>query len=358
MDIYAVIMAGGSGTRFWPLSRKQKPKQFLPIISEKSMIEETVNRLLPKIPRTNIYTIAGEKHTQVIKSLLPDIPGKNFLIEPQGRNTAPSLILATAVIYLKNPTAVVAALPADHLIQDEKLFLEKITSAAVAARELKHIITFGIPPSFPSTGFGYICFSKKDSSRVQGEDFYPVQEFKEKPDYNKAKSFLKAGNYFWNSGMFLWRADVFAEKLEKYAPEIFPFWTQMLEALRNDDQAQLADIFEKIPATSIDYALMEKAEGVAVCAGNFGWSDVGAWSALADIWKQDENNNVSRGENILLEAGNCILYNPGKLTALVGVKDLIVVDTKDALLICRKDQDQKVKTIVGKLKKMDKKDYL
>ena len=358
MDIRAVIMAGGAGTRFWPLSREKKPKQFLPIVSDKTMIEETVHRLLAKMPLNNIYTIANFEQTQVIRSLLPDLPEENLLLEPQGKNTAPSLMLATAWIYLLNPKAVLAALPVDHLIRDTSAFLKKLEAGAAAAAKEENLITFGIPPTYPATGYGYIQFSPEKPFRVLDESFYPVQEFKEKPDYEQAKTFLKKGNYFWNSGMFLWQADVFAQKLEQHAPSMFLYWKKILDALKNKNETQIASIFEEIPSISIDYALMEKAKGVFMCKGNFGWSDVGAWSSLADIWPQDNEGNALRGESIILGSQNCLLYNPRKLTALIGVKDIIVVDTDDVLLISHKSEDQKVKDIVEKIKKKGKVEYL
>ncbi len=358
MDLRVIIMAGGAGTRFWPVSRKNKPKQFLPIVSEKTMIEETIDRLSPRVSLNNIYTIANPEKTETIKSLLTELPDENFLVEPLGKNTAPSLMLATARIYLQNPGAVVAALPADHLIKDSSLFLKKFEAAATAASSGDYLVTFGVPPTCPATGYGYIQFSKDNPLQALEENFYTVQEFKEKPDLEQAKAFLKQGNYFWNSGMFLWQADIFAQKLERFAPDMFSYWTKILEALKNNDSAQLSSLFEEMPSLSIDYALMEKAEGVLMAKGDFGWSDVGAWSSLAEIWPQDKTGNALKGENIILDSQDCLVYNPGKLTALIGVKDIIVIDTDDALLVVHKDQDQKVKDIVEEIKKKKKTDYL
>lgn len=358
MEFYAVILAGGVGTRFWPLSRRERPKQFLPIISEKTMIEETVERLVPLIPLERIYTIANSDLSRTIKDIFPNIPDPNFLIEPMGRNTAPSLILATAQVFLQNTEAVLAALPSDHLITDTPLFLKKLEAGAEVAAERDDLVTFGIPPSYPSTGYGYIQFSREASQKIKEEDFYPVQEFKEKPDVAQAKVFLEAGNYFWNSGMFLWKAGTFASKLKEFAPEWHIYWDKICSALQDKDELQIATIFETIPSTSIDYALMEKAKGVLMCEGNFGWSDVGAWSSLLEIWPKDRAGNAQRAESILLDAENCLVFSKDKLTALVGVKDLIVVDTPDALLICRRDLDQQVKDIVDRLKKDNKDEYL
>jgi mannose-1-phosphate guanylyltransferase len=358
MDIRAIIIAGGAGTRFWPLSRMKKPKQFLPIVSRKTMIEETVNRLLPRIPPKNIYTIANSEQTRTIKALLPRLPAKNLLIEPQGKNTAPSLMLATAKIYLQNPKAVIAALPADHLIKKPALFMKKLAAAAEAATRGDHLITFGIPPSFPATGYGYIQFSPRKTLKILNEKFFSVLKFKEKPELKQAKAFLKKGNYYWNSGMFLWQADVFARKLEKFAPPFFAYWKKIIDALNNNNRAGIAAIFKSIPSISIDYALMEKAEGILMAEGNFGWSDVGAWSSLAEIWPKDKDGNAIKGEGLSLESKNCLVYNPGKLTTLIGVKDLIVVESEDALLISHKGQDQKVKDILKKIKQKGRAEYL
>ncbi len=349
--IRAIIMAGGSGTRFWPLSRKSRPKQFLDIVGAKSMIEETVERLAPLVAPRDILTIADAGQTESLKRLLPGLPRKNFLVEPLARNTAPSLMLATARVWLEDPEAVVAALAADHLIRDPGRFRTVLEAGARAASRGDHIVTFGIPPTFPSTGYGYIHYAGEKARKVSGEPFFPVLEFKEKPDVATAEAFLADGSYLWNSGMFLWRADTFARKLKRHAPAFYPYWERMLEALAKRDKKALLRIFNEIPALSIDYALMEKARGVLVTKGDFGWSDVGAWSSLFDVWPCDAAGNAVRGEAVALDSGNCLVHTPGKLTALIGVKDLIVIDTGDALLICRRDLDQKVKDIVEILKK-------
>jgi len=344
-------MAGGRGTRFWPLSRKSRPKQFLDIVSAKSMIEETVERLAPLVVPREVLTVADAEQTEFLKRLLPGLPRKNFVVEPVARNTAPSLMLATARVWLEDPEAVVAALAADHLIRDPERFRTVLEAGAGAASKGDHIITFGIPPTFPSTGYGYIHYAGGKGRRVSEETFFPVLEFKEKPDRATAVAFLADGSYLWNSGMFLWRADTFARKIQRHAPEFYPYWERMLEALTKKDNKALLRIFKEIPALSIDYALMEKARGVLVAKGDFGWSDVGAWSSLFDVWPCDEAGNAVRGETVALDSANCLVHNPGRFTALIGVKDLIVVDTGDALLICRKDLDQKVKDIVEVLKK-------
>ncbi|MEW5902553.1 MAG: mannose-1-phosphate guanylyltransferase, partial [Acidobacteriota bacterium] len=349
--VCAVIMAGGSGTRFWPLSRKSRPKQFLPIAAEKTMIEETVERLLPLLPSEAIYAVSDRAQAQVIKRLIPEFPAENLLVEPLGKNTAASLILATAWVFRRDPETVILALPADHLIGKPKVFRRKLEAAAEAAAARDVIVTFGIPPTYPSTGFGYIHYAGRKPERIRGEIFYPVRRFKEKPSLEWAKAFLKQGSHCWNSGMFIWRAEVFADMLEKYAPDFFAFWQRILKALDQNDRPEIKAAFREIPATSIDYALMEKADGVLMNKGDFGWSDVGSWAALADIWTKDKAGNASRGECLFLDSRNCLVYNPRKLTTLVGLRDVVVVETEDALLICHKDSDQKVKEVIEALKK-------
>lgn len=357
-DLRAVILAGGRGTRFWPLGRAARPKQFLPITGRVSMVEETIRRLRPLIPAERVWTVADAAQSRSLRTLLPLLPRAHFLVEPLARNTAPSLMLATARIFLDNPEAVVGVFPADHLIREPHKFLRTLGAAVTVAFEKRRIVTFGITPTFPATGYGYIRHAKGQPLRSGPDVFYPVRAFKEKPPLALAEKYLAAGDSSWNSGMFVWRADVFAENLQAHAPEIYRFWPRTLEALKSRDGAGLRRIFEEIPSLSIDYALMEKARGVMVCKGNFGWSDVGAWTALYDIWKQDEAGNVIRGRGLALDAKGCLVYNPGRLTALVGVKDLIIVETGDALLVCSAAEDQRVKEIVEMLKTTGGKKYL
>ena len=356
--VCAVIMAGGSGTRFWPLSRKSRPKQFLPIATQKTMIEETVERLRPLLPPEAIYTISDRGQAAAIRKLIPGLPRPNVFVEPMARNTAASLLLATARIYLQNPKAVVLALPADHLITKPDVFLKILRAAAAAAVQNDVIVTFGIPPTYPSTGFGYIHFSGGGRRRIGKENFYPVLRFKEKPGVENAKKYLRQGRHCWNSGMFIWRADVFAGKLERYAPDFFPYWKKILAALKKKNAAKIAAVFREIPATSIDYALMEKADGVLMAKGDFGWSDVGSWVALTDIWPKDASGNALRGEGLFLDSRSCLVYSPHRLTAVVGLRDVIIVDTKDALLVCSKKADQRVKDVIEILKKKGRKKYL
>lgn len=353
-DLRAVILAGGRGTRFWPLGREARPKQVLRITGRDPMLVQTVRRLRPLIPGRRVTLVADAVQTRTARKLLPRLPKECFLIEPLARNTAPALMLATARVWLDNPEAVVAVLPADHLIRDEARFLRVLRAGAEAASKERALVTFGIPPTYPATGYGYIRHDRASGKRFGGKAFYPVLAFKEKPNLAQADEYLASGDYAWNSGMFLWRAGVFAEKIEAWAPELVPAWTALVAALKSKSAARLKAAFARVPALSIDYALMEKAGGVLVADGDFGWSDVGAWSALLDIWPRDQAGNAARGETLALDAKGCLVWNPGRLTALVGVRDLIVVEAGDALLVCDASLDQRVRDVVAALKRKGK----
>ncbi len=350
-DVRAVILAGGRGTRFWPLGRAARPKQFLRITGRDPMLLETVRRVRPLIPPRRITLVADAGQTRLARKLLPRLPKASFLVEPEARNTAPALMLATARVWLENPEAVVAVLPADHLIRDAARFLVRLKAGVEAAARERVFVTFGIPPTYPATGYGYIRHDREAGRRIGGTVFYPVRGFKEKPGLALADEYLASGDHAWNSGMFLWRAGVFAEKIERFAPELEPAWTAMVAALKSGSAARLKAAFRLAPALSIDYALMEKTDGVLVADGDFGWSDVGAWSTLAEIWPRDKAGNAVRGDVLTLDAKDCLVWNPGRLTALVGVRDLIVVETGDALLICDAALDQRVKDVVEALKR-------
>jgi mannose-1-phosphate guanylyltransferase len=358
LDIRVVIMAGGSGTRFWPLSRANRPKQFLPVTGRRSMLEETVERLRPLVPPGNIYTVADAAKTRTIVRLLPRLHSRNLIVEPEGRNTAPSLVLAAARIHAENPAAVIVVLPSDHLIRDVPVFLRQLEAGCRTADARRALVTFGIPPAFPSTGYGYIRASEKPAGRSGGFYFHDVASFEEKPPLKKARKFIRAKNYTWNSGMFIWRADVFALKLKTHAPDYAVGWDRLLAAFGKGSLRAAASAFKSLPAKSIDYALMEKASGVLVFPARFGWSDVGSWSSLLNVWPRDARGNAARGGVFAAESSGNLVYNPGRLTALIGVENLIVVNTEDALLVCRRDMDQRVKDVIEELKRRKNKPLL
>jgi|Deesub1362B_J571_1020462.scaffolds.fasta_scaffold00163_40 mannose-1-phosphate guanylyltransferase len=358
MGDFAVIMAGGVGKRFWPLSRKRKPKQFLSITSDKTMLEETIERILPLIPYERIYTVANAEFSNEIYKLIPNLPEQNLIIEPSAKNTAPSLILATARIYIDDPEATIVALPADHFIENNEKFKQILDSCLKMARSGEYFITIGIQPSYPATGYGYIHFSPEKVFKINEEKFYWVEEFKEKPSLEQAKKYLSEKEYLWNSGIFIWKAKTFSKKLRDYTPELYNNYLNLLESLEKHDRKEISKIFDRLPSTSIDYALMEKTKGILVTKGDFGWSDVGSWSSLIKIWPKDKNGNIIKGNVISIDSQGCIIYNPNMLTSLIGVKNIIVIHAHNALLICDKKHDQKIKELVDKLEKENKKEYL
>lgn len=350
-DLRAVILAGGRGTRFWPLGRSRRPKQFLNLTGSRTLAEETVRRIAKLVPADRVTFVANAGLTRALKKMFPELPKAAFLAEPTDRNTAAAVLLATARVFLEKPEAVVAVLPADHLIRDRVRFLKKLGAAAEAAHEEGALVVFGVPPDYPATGYGYVRVEKNAVSRHNSEAFLKVKAFKEKPDRRQAERFLASGDYLWNSGMFVWRADAFARELAAADPALSAVWEATLTALKKKDRVGLARAYAKAPATSIDYALMEKARRVLACRGDFGWSDVGSWSALYQVWKRDAAGNACRGDTVIVDSRDCLVWNPGGTTALVGVRDLIVVRTEDALLVCAAGADQNVREAVATLSK-------
>ncbi|MCK4653957.1 MAG: NTP transferase domain-containing protein [Candidatus Cloacimonetes bacterium] len=349
----ALIMAGGVGTRFWPLSRNSKPKQFLKILSEKSMLQITVDRLLPKIRMEDIYVVTAQSQVELTKKHLPQLPEENIIIEPFGMNTAPCIALSAQYLARKyDKSEKMIVLPADHLIARRDDFLNSLEIGEISA-EKDNLVTFGIKPDYPATGYGYIEAGEK----IDDQCFF-VKQFKEKPDLETAESFLKAGNFFWNSGMFMWKIETILKAFQDYLSKV----TQILEKIENkwNTKGLTADIsyeYSGMPKVPVDVGIMEKAEKRVVILVDYGWSDVGSWKALYDISQKDENNNVLKCKNEIIESKNNYV-NSEKFVALVGVENMIVIDSGDALLIADKSCSEDVKKIVEKLKKDGKEELL
>jgi len=352
-------MAGGRGTRFWPRSREKKPKHLLDIVSAKTIIRETVDRILPLITPENIYVVTGQKHSRALIGQLPEIPRGNILIEPQGKNTAACIGLA-ALHIVKKADDVMIVLPSDHAIADSDRYLSLIKAGAQIAADSDALVTIGIKPNGPQTGFGYIERGES-AGRVAGEEVFRVQSIREKPQYEQAREFVASGRFYWNSGMFIWKASTIMQSIGKWLPALNEGLREINAALGLPAEAAVVRrVYRKIAAVSIDYGVMEKADNVFVLPGDFGWSDVGSWDALWEISAKDENGNANIGgsEITVADSAGSLVYSPGKLVALVGVHDLIVVETKDALLICRRGQSQDVKKIVDTLESQGGKKYL
>ncbi|MBA4397398.1 MAG: mannose-1-phosphate guanylyltransferase [Syntrophus sp. (in: bacteria)] len=356
--MYAVIMAGGRGARFWPRSRESKPKHLLDIVSDKTIVRETVDRISPLIRPENILIVTGESHAQELMRQLPDIPQENIIIEPVGRNTAPCIGLAALHIKRKAPDAVMLVLPSDHLIADEDQFRKILSAAAAVAQRGDDLVTVGIRPTGPETGYGYIEQGREQDT-IEGEKVYDVRSIREKPDLTQARSMLARGGFSWNSGMFIWKVSVILKALEQWLPDLYAGLLQIEAALGSArETAVVAQVYQQTRSVSIDYGVMEKARNTLVIPGNFGWSDVGSWDALWEVSPHDEHGNAVRGEAITIDSRNCLVHSPGKTVALVGVEDLIIVETADALLICKRGASQGVRKVVDRLERENRSELL
>jgi mannose-1-phosphate guanylyltransferase len=352
MNLYAVIMAGGVGSRFWPHSRHAQPKQFLRVLSADSLIQSTFGRLQPLIPAERVLVVTHERYAESTSEHLPALPQENILTEPVSRNTAAAIAYAAAHLHARDPDAVLVVLPADHVIRNVKAFQEALRVAAEQAQQPGALVTVGIEPTFPATGYGYVQYD--DSTAENGGlRAYPVRTFAEKPDMATAERFLDSGDFLWNSGMFIWRADTVLDAMERYLPALRDAFREVEETAGTGREPQaVARAFQRSPKISIDYGVMERAasDGVVyVVPGAFGWSDVGDWRAVYDLAEHDQAGNAVEGNVILHNAGRSYVRSEGRLVVLVGVRDLAVIDTNDAVLVCHLDNTQQVKNIVDYL---------
>ncbi len=360
--VYAVIMAGGVGSRFWPQSRRHHPKQFLPILSSRSMIEETCLRLRPLVPWDRIFVVAGEEHASEVSRLLPALPPDNLLLEPYGRGTAPCIGFAALHIQDRSPGALMVVLPADHAIGRPRAFRQALRVAISMAREPFYLVALGVAPTRPETGYGYIRVGAKLKGQRGKFRLFEVRSFHEKPSLQKARRFLASGEYLWNSGIFVFRAETLLRALGEFLPLVHKGLTHAFRSMKGGSKRALRRVYRQLPSISIDRGVMEKVgpkshltgglgEGkdslrLAVVAGDFGWSDVGSWDALAAFWKKDRRGNAIRARAVLVDTDRAVVFSPSRLMALLGVRDIIVVDTEDAVLVCHSSQAQDVRRVV------------
>lgn len=347
MKTTAVIMAGGRGERFWPMSRMHYPKQFLSLTGGgKTMIQLTVERLSPMVEMEDIYIVTNQDYVELVKEQLPGIPHSNILAEPAARNTAPCIALAAAVISRKYEEALMLVLPSDHLIKYTEMFLDVLGRAGETAEKGNNLVTIGITPTYPETGYGYIQFA---ASKEQG--VYRVDRFVEKPDLETAKEYLSSGQYLWNSGMFVWKLSTILENFRLLLPEIYAGIRPIADACGTDMfEETLRRHFLSFPSESVDYGIMERAENIYTIPGNFGWDDVGSWLALERVNRTNEYGNIALGDIVTIDTKDTIIRGGKRLIAAVGVEDLVVVDTEDAVLICAKDSTPKIKKVIENLK--------
>jgi len=358
---YAVIMAGGGGTRLWPISRKEKPKQLLPLLGKETLFQSTIARLENLFPPERILIVTVAEQAREMQKQVPSIPAENYLIEPAPRGTASVVALAAAVLQKRDPQAIMAIQTADHYIRNKDLF-HYLIRAAFEVAENSYLVTLGISPTYPSTGYGYI----QQGETLNGNYRYPVyavKRFKEKPDEATAQQLLRSGDHSWNSGMFVWRVDAILAEIEKQMPELFKAVSKIAAAWGTPQQDKvLRSCWSDLKSQTIDYGVMEKAERVAVLpAGGLGWSDVGSWDSLFDVLFPDMNGNVAtNGQHLAVDTNNTLIYtrNDERLVVTIGLDDMVVVDAGDVLMICKVDQSQKVKDVVEHLKKHHQEKYL
>ena len=344
-NMYGIILAGGSGSRLWPLSRELYPKQLLNIMSDKSLLQSTFERLTHCMDKSNILSITNTKHASNVKMQIQELTENPIVLsEPVAKNTAPAIALATKYILQKtNEDPIILVVPSDHLIKDNEKFLATVKKGEKLAQE-GYIVTFGIQPDYPETGYGYINTLKPL------EVGYKVKEFVEKPDFETAKSYLKAGTYYWNSGIFMFKASVMMKEFEKLAPEIAKI-TNSVDFINSKDIPFVE--FDKMPSISIDYAIMEKSDKIALLKLESDWNDLGSWKSIYDVSNKDENNNVFVGHVIDEGSKNSFVYASSKLVTTIGLEDTIIIETEDAILACKKDKTQDVKRIYETLKKQN-----
>lgn len=356
MKKIALILAGGRGERFWPKSRKRLPKQFLTLVdSEKTMLQLAVERVLPVIDIKDIYIVTDRLYKAIVMEQIQALPEENIICEPLGKNTAPCICLAAMYISKKYDNSVMFVFPSDHLIRDNTRFLSALNKAYDVVCDKDAIATIGIMPSHPETGYGYI----KTESETGTQDVYIVEKFDEKPNMEKAVEYVSSAGYLWNSGMFVWKTKTILEKLQQYLPEVYK---EISSVFSIEDKEKQMDILEQVygglPSISIDYAILEKTDNIYVIQGSFVWDDVGSWLALERIKKENAEGNVLDGDVVSIKTSNCIIQGMDKLIAAVGLKNVVIVESQDAILVCDKQHTADVKRVIERLADLNKEKYL
>lgn len=362
--MYIVILAGGSGTRFWPLSRAARPKQLISITGDRSMLQRTVERVLPLNPKRILIITNHLQADETERQMQPyDSVPIDVIAEPAARNTAPAIGLAAALIAARDPSGTMVVLPADHFIKNEKMLRDTLVSAAVSARN-GFLVTLGIQPSRPETGYGYIEARMDSPDLDSSRGPFPVARFVEKPPLAEALRYLEEGNFFWNSGMFIWRADTILDEMKTFMPVLHEKLVPLMQARTESEldglKERIASLYEDIESVSIDYGVMEKSSRVQMVPVEMGWSDVGSWSALPEVIEPDRDGTVcvNAAGHIAVDSSDCLIYADGKMVATVGVHNVVIVSTKDAILVCDRERCQDVKKVVEQLGAAGLTDYL
>lgn len=357
-SMYAVILAGGRGERFWPLSRSHRPKQLLSLVGDETLLAQAVGRLDGLIPPERVFVITNQDLVEASCAAAPSLPPDNIIGEPVGRDTAAAVALACALVKARDPQAAFCILTADHVIGDLDIYRNTLRQSLLLAQQQDVLITIGMQPTEPSTGYGYIHAGQQIES-TDGIAFLKALRFVEKPNVEVARDYLASGDYYWNSGMFIWSVTAVEKALGQHRPGLAALIQDLLPAIGTAEFATaLAAAYADLEKISIDYALMEKADNILMVRGTFAWDDVGAWPALANHFEPNDDGNVALGECASVDAENNIVFSRGRLTALIGVSDLVVVQAEDATLICPRDRAQDVKKLVERLKQSGQTEFL
>ena len=360
MELNALIMAGGEGKRFWPLSKKSTPKQFLSLIGEKSLIRQTVDRILPIIPIHRIYVVTGEIYAEQTLEHIPELPRENLILEPYGRNTAPCIAYGTLKIDKVNKDSVTIVLPADHVIGDDEEFRNALSFASTMANtKLDNneypLITLGVTPTCPETGYGYIKETDQSVASNANYNAFKVHEFTEKPDLKTAISFINQGGYCWNSGIFIWKTSSILSAFAKIIPEWYDFFDEISNNLDQiSEKGAITAFFDSISGGSIDKIILEHSDNTVVIPINFPWSDVGSWYALDQYLRVNDRDNIAKGKVVSIDSSGCLVFGKEKLIALVGVEDLVIVESEDSILVLNKNKSQDVKKVLEEIDKITK----
>lgn len=356
--MYAVILAGGTGERFWPLSRREKPKQFLSLLGSRTMLQLTVDKLQGLFVPSKILVVTDAVYFELVRKQLPELPPENIICEHCGRDTAAAVGLAATYIHRRDPEGLMVILPADHYIADIEEFQRIILVAVRWAAYGEQVVTIGIRPSRPETGYGYI--QQGDViEKGEGVSVYKTVAFHEKPDLKTAITYVNQKGYLWNSGMFIWRVDLLLDLIAQYLPELDQGLTLIAQGIGTEREAQIInEVYENLPRVSIDYGIMEKCNRVLVIPASFGWDDVGSWTALGRYQESDQAGNVLLSQGVFVDTRECMVYAPQRIVATLGVEDLIIVDNQESLLVCSKDRAQDIKQVVKALKEAGYKDIV
>lgn len=348
MNVYSLVLAGGGGTRFWPLSRKDLPKQYLNLSGNSALINETILRQAGLIPYEHTFIVTGkDQYKTLTEVLLKEIPTENIFLESIGRNTAPCILLSAMKIFQKHGDGVMCVFPSDHYITNETAFKNVLNDAIQLAEKTDNLITVGIKPTFPSTGYGYIKF--EPGNRLGSG--YEVTDFIEKPIYEKACHYISEGSYLWNSGTFIWRVSVILDNFKRFLPRMYKQMERMRSYFwQESEEAELDKIYSELQSISIDYGILERSGEVYVIPGNYGWNDIGSWDSLGSIFPSDKFGNIVKADHLNIDSRECIIYGGKNIIATIGLEEMIVVSVNDATLVCPKSRAQDVKQIVELLK--------